>query len=228
MLIIVAHNIPEEASEKLSGYGKIIPFKTEKITYPQVASHPDLFFCSGNGKLVVAPNLPEFYFQQLKEEKIDFQTGCKLVGNRYPDTVPYNAVVTNNYLIHSFKHTDPVVLDSFKNLKKIDVEQGYTRCSLLPLPNDTFLTSDKGIEKALKRKGLEVLMVDAENILLPGFEHGFFGGTAGIINGKMFLTGSLSNMKEGEKIKRFIERAAVDIVELYSGPLFDGGSIILL
>jgi hypothetical protein len=121
---------------------------------------------------------------------------------------------------------DPEIVEAAGNREIIHVKQGYTRCNLIPLGNNRFITSDKGIEKTLLQYGLEVLYVDPDGILLPGFNHGFIGGTCGVWQNKLFFIGSLKYFPEGQKIKDFV--TGMEIIELYDGSLFDGGSILFI
>jgi hypothetical protein len=75
-------------------------------------------------------------------------------------------------------------------------------------------------------EGLECLYVSPGDILLPGFEHGFFGGTCGLFENKLLLLGSLRYFNDGEKIRQFLAKTKMEIIELYDGPLVDGGSIL--
>ncbi len=225
-MIIANKRIPEKAKETLLGFGDALFLETEGITYKAISGHPDIFFCSINTNLIVAPNLPAKFREELNHHSITFIEGEKTVGKKYPETAFYNAVVTENYLIHNLKYTDAAILEAAGNLKRINVNQAYTRCNLLPLPGDKFITSDRGIEKTLKNEGLEILYVSPKDILLPGFEHGFFGGTCGVFKNKLLILGSLKHFKDGEKTRQFLDNAKMEIVELFKGPLFDGGSIL--
>ncbi len=225
-MIIVNNRIPEQAKDKLKGFGEVLFLETKGITYQAISGHPDIFFCGINGKLIVAPNLPTKLKEGLNNNSIPFVEGKKPVGAKYPGTAFYNAVVTENYLIHNLKYTDTAIMESSGNLKKINVSQAYTRCNLLPLPGDRFITSDRGIEKTLMKEGLETLFVSPKDILLPGFEHGFLGGACGFFENKLLLLGSLDYFKDGEKTRQFLAKAKMEIIELYLGPLVDGGSIL--
>ncbi|NOX47144.1 MAG: hypothetical protein GXO89_09230 [Chlorobi bacterium] len=225
-MIIANKRLPEQAKDKLKGFGDVLFLETEGITYNAISGHPDIFFCTGNNKLIVAPNLPEKFKVELMNRSLDFVFGKKPVGVKYPETAFYNAVVTDNYLIHNLKYTDTAILESSENLKMINVKQAYTRCNLLSLPGDRFITSDRGIEKALINEGLEILYVSPRDVLLPGFEHGFFGGACGVFENKLLLIGSLEHFNDGEKIRQFLAKAKMEIIELYDGPLVDGGSIL--
>ncbi|PLW99695.1 MAG: hypothetical protein C0591_02410 [Marinilabiliales bacterium] len=226
MVILANKNIPAQALQQLSSYGELILLQTEKITYPAISGHPDIFNCPIDDILVVAPNLPAAYHSKLRMLNINFEVGYKPIGTKYPETAIYNCVIINDFLIGNTKFIDKKILELTSGKEIIHSNQGYTRCNLLPLEDNRFITSDKGIEKALVEKGLEVLYVNPEGIQLPGFENGFIGGAAGIFKNQIFLIGNLDYFLEGEKIRHFL--SGYEIIELYDGPLFDAGSILFL
>ena len=225
MLIFGDARLPVAARQKLSSFGIFVPFATSGITYDAISGHPDIFFCQNNRQLVVASNLPEHYLALLESHRISFVKSSFPAGKAYPETAVFNAVVTGKFLIHNPKYTDPVIKEVFADREIIQVKQGYTRCNLLALNENLFITSDKGIYETLKKHSLEVHYFSPEGILLPGFSHGFLGGCLGISENRIFITGSLSSFPEGEKLKRLLNRWRYKIVELYDGPLFDGGSL---
>ena len=228
MLIIADKRIPEKAKVTLSKYGNLLLLKTDNIVYDTISGHPDIFFCQMDEKLIVASNLPESFKEKLNKHSLTFIEGGKPVGVDYPASAVYNAVVTKKYLIHNLKITDKAVLDASENLIKINVNQAYTRCNLLPLSDDKFITSDRGIEKSLRNEGLEVLYVLPKGIILPGFKHGFFGGVCGVYQNMIFIIGSLAKYPDGDKVKSFLTKMNYEIIELYDGHLFDGGSLIFV
>lgn len=228
MLIIVDQKVPSVAKEKLSSYGDLLELKTKGITYPAISGHPDIFICQSADKLIVAPNLPEMYLTKLKNSFSNVITGEFPVGSEYPATSRYNAVATPKHLIHNFRHTDFIITRTLEDLRLIQVDQGYCRCNLLPLKDDHFITSDRGIFKVLDQHGLDVLYVSPEGILLEGFPHGFFGGCCGVWEDKVFVNGSLSFYKDGDKVRDYLRPLGYKIVELYDGPLMDCGSILFV
>jgi len=226
MLIIIDNTIPEQAKKKLSTFGEIMELQTSGITYDAISGHPDIFFCKTPKGLIVAQNTPAMYIELLKGRKVSFNMGEKELGLQYPESSVYNAVVTDKYCIHNQNITDPEILRSMQDHQQIHVNQGYTRCSLLPLKNDHFITSDTGIYQVLTSKEIDVLSVNPVGIRIQGLKHGFFGGTCGIYQDKVFIIGSLAHFDEGEKVRVYLEKLEYEIIELYDGPLFDGGSII--
>ena len=228
MLILCDRRIPAQARFTLSGLGQVVEFSTENITYNAISGHPDIFFCPTPAGLIVAPNLPETYFQILDCNAIRYYIGSMPVGKVYPETARYNALVNERFIIQNPGTSDPVILNLNPEKQIIAVKQGYVRCSLVALPNNSFITSDRGIEKSLKKQKAEVLFVDPAAIWLDDFEHGFFGGVCGIFENMLFVCGSLDYFKEKLLIESFVARAGMQVVELYAGPPVDVGTILFL
>jgi hypothetical protein len=228
MLILLDRKIPEAAKATLAVYGEGVEFATEGITYEAISGHPDIFFCPTPAGLIVATNLPEAYFQILNRNGISYTIGKSSVGLAYPETAHYNSLVTNKFIIQNPTIGDPEIRNLNPGLEIIPVKQGYVRCNLVALPNDSFITSDRGIEKSLTNRGLAVLFVDPDFVKLDGYEHGFFGGTCGLNGNTLFVCGSLKYFSNKEIIHSFARQSGVSIVELYNGQLVDAGTILFL
>ncbi len=226
MLIIADFRVPPEAKEQLLSFGKVLWLTQQQTAYETISSHPDIFFCPVGDQLIVASNLSETMIDKLEKRGIQYSAGQQAVGVRYPDTAGYNVVVTDKFLIGNINFTDKRILEVAGNRKIIHVTQGYTRCNLIPLKNDRFITSDKGIRKALLQYGQKVLFVSPAGIVLPGFPHGFIGGACGVWQDRLFFLGGLKNFPEGQKIRDFV--SDMEIIELYDGPLFDAGGLLFI
>lgn len=228
MLIFADSRIPVEAQNSLNKFGELVLFKTEGITYESISGHPDIFLSQVAGKWVVAPNIPDKYLNILNKHKIEFIMGESPVGETFPATARYNILSTDQLLIHNFRHTDSAIINLAENLDLIHVHQGYTRCNLISLGSNKFITSDKGIHKVLLNHSIDSEFFDPESILLSGQNHGFLGGTTGIFENKVFLIGHPNFFEQGEKLKEFINKAGFEIISLYNGPLIDGGGILFI
>jgi hypothetical protein len=226
MLIILDKKVPAEAKEMLAASGTILELETEGIVYPAISGHPDIFICQIPQTLIISPSLPEKYLKVIEDHKIQFIRGNQASSIQHPASVHYNAAVSAHYLVHRLEYTDPAILENCHMLKKILVKQGYTRCNLVILKGDHYITSDKGIHRNLQRSGLTGIFVSPEGILLPGFPNGFIGGTMGVHNDTVYIIGSLSKYPEGSTVRKFLEDLEYRIVELYDGPLVDGGGIL--
>jgi hypothetical protein len=228
MWIIVDKRLPDECKRTLSGFGELIEIESHGLVYDAISGHPDIFLCQGNKELIVAPNTPTAIIKTFDEKGIHYSFGKEKVGHVYPETAGYNAVVTEKYLIHNMKVADESILEEYQLLTKIHCNQAYTRCNLIALDEESFITSDRGIENALKKHQLNVLYINPEEILLRGFENGFFGGCCGIHDKKLFVSGSLEHLAARDLLTGFARNAGVSIIELYHGPLIDEGGILFL
>lgn len=225
MLIIIDSRIPYEAKARLRELGDLLELSTDGVTYPAISGHPDIFFTQVDDQLLVAPNLPARYFEILKKYRVSFIKGESPVGNKYPETAAYNAVVTSQYLVHNPKITDVLLLKSCESKIKIQVKQAYTRCNLIFLNEDHAITSDVGIAVEMEENKIETLLVSPEGIELPGFKNGFFGGCCGLYENRLFILGNLDKFPDGKRVRDFIIKNNFEIVELCDTPLFDGGGI---
>ena len=141
--IIADGRMPEEAKKNLKKFGDVLFLNPTEITYKSISAHPDIFFFQTEDGFIYAPNAPKRIVKELKKRKIKLTEGKKEVGKKYPETVPYNAVGIGDTLIHNLKHTDSTILSLYKN--HINVNQGYTRCNLVALNDNCFITSDEAI-----------------------------------------------------------------------------------
>ena len=226
--IIADGRMPEEAKKNLKKLGDVLFLNPTDITYKSISAHPDIFFFQGKDGLVYAPNAPKRIVKELKKRKIKLTEGKKEVGRKYPETVPYNAVGIGNTLIHNLKHTDPTILSLYEN--HIQVNQGYTRCNLVALKEDIFITSDEAISSATEKfkvqsSELKVLYIDPKQIKLEGHDHGFFPGCCGVWKNNLIVCGSTKYLKEKEALDKFLKDNDFNLIELYDGELVDVGSI---
>ena len=228
MFIVIDSRIPVEAKLKLKQYGQVIEIYPTSITYESICAHPDIFICQLEKELIVAPNSSPLLIEQLLKKSIPFQFGFNKIGNPYPLSCSYNAVVTDLHCVHLLKQTDGKILELSKNKQQIRVNQGYTRCNLIYLGNQEFISSDVGITKLVEKHDESVFLLSNEGIVLPGMKHGFFAGCCGFVNQTLFVLGRLDYHPKGNELKLFLKQKQIDCIELYDGPLFDGGSILFV
>ena len=236
--IIADSRMPEEAKKNLKKLGDVLFLNPTEITYKSISAHPDIFFFQTKNGLVYAPNAPKRIVKELKKRKIKLTEGKKEVGRKYPETVPYNAVGIGDTLIHNLKHTDPTILSLYEN--HIQVNQGYTRCNLVALNGNSFITSipdnrqqttDNRLcpsESHVETYGrTSILYIDPKQIKLEGHDHGFFPGCCGVWKNNLIVCGSTKHLKEKAELDKFLKDNDFNLIELYDGELVDVGSIFL-
>ena len=194
----------------------------------RVAHHCDLSLAVIGDKIILEPsiyNLYEEYLLSLGLEDDQIICGKTLLDVTYPYDAVYNVLPMKNHLFLKKSITDQIILDQTK-LNIIDVNQGYARCSVLPIGQMAAITSDGGMYKALKEQGYKVLKIEPGNIALDGFQYGFIGGVGGTVEKNIIINGSLDFHPEGDLIRQFIENQSFKVVELHQGLLVDVGSIL--
>jgi hypothetical protein len=221
---IIDARLPKAAKDRLRADYQVLDFRSKDKVYEAISGHPDIFMCAVNDKLIVAPNLPKKYFNWLKEQDINYRVGRNKLGAKYPQTAFYNVACGDGIFIHKEGITDSTLAEELKGFRFIHTNQAYSRCNTLILDAGHIITSDAGLHKSLP----DSLFVNPKEILLPGFINGFFGGCCGIDDKKVLLTGSLKQHSRGKEIRAFIEEAGFELIELYDGPLFDGGGIFIV
>jgi len=244
--------ISKLAGEPLTEYLKSLGYELHFVTgedspvYDAVKTHADIHMCQLG----------------LWENAEIFPGNPKLLANNYPGNIIYNAVFTGKYFIHNLKHTSPELLNAAKAWHEthakgtpfhiLDVPQGYTRCTLLPVDESSFITSDEGIAKELADYDTEVLLIQKGYIALPGFDYGFIGGCAGHIltprtgeksgllsinypdtisqantsQRTIIFNGNLEAHPNYKKIAAFIKDRDINIEYFSDYPLTDIGSIL--
>lgn len=134
-------------------------------------------------------------------------------GKSYPQNILLNCLYLNNVLYGKLS----AVADEVKeycgrnNIKLVNVNQGYTRCSTLIVSENAVITADNSIQKALDSNGAEVLKISEGHITLEGYNYGFIGGASGRIGNKIIFFGNIQNHPDFDKIKSFINEHNKDI-----------------
>jgi len=228
MLVIADGRMPELAKKNLSQIAEPLWVTPQPEVYESIAAHPDIFFCNTKAGLVTAPGLPAHYLTKLQKNKIVVIKGSISVGSKYPQTAIYNALATDNCLIHNLKYTAPEIKDQYSEEQQIRVNQAYTRCNLIALTDHFFITSDVGVFTTLQDLSKEVLLINPQQIVLTGHQHGFFGGCCGIFEKQLVICGHIDFLTEKNELHAFAEKAGFSIKSLYYGKLFDVGSLLFV
>lgn len=166
--------------------------------------------------------------EKLPKERLLFCN--KKAGNKYPEDILLNFLYLNNTLYGKLSAIDKNLLDYCKenNIRTVNINQGYARCSTLVLNKKAVITSDLSIEKALKKDGVEVLLISSGSIVLDGYDYGFIGGASGKIdeNTVVFL-GNVTNHPDYRRIENFCENHNISIKIICKDmPLTDIGGIV--
>ncbi len=152
----------------------------------------------------------------------------KNIDKDYPNNVMLNCVVLNDKLICNTKTiADEVLQMAIKdNLKIINVNQGYTKCSTCIVNENAIITSDKSIYKSCRNE-MDVLLIRQGYIKLSGTDYGFIGGSSFKYNrNTLVFTGNIELHPDYKSIKSFAENHNVELLSLTENTMIDIGSII--
>lgn len=230
--VLADGRISAEAQKSLNKLGiSVIKTSRHIALYDAIAYHPDIVFNHvGGNSAVYTPGIDPSILEELLGLGFDLIKGHTVLKSVYPLDIPYNAARIGDFVIHNLKYTDTVLLDAFEQqgLKLINVNQGYSKCSVSIVDERSIITADKGIAQEAEKRGLDVLLIDNdENIELPGLDRGFIGGATGLIGHKLWaLNGKLENLKCCKQITEFLDNRGVTSVSLTQGAVIDIGSII--
>lgn len=152
----------------------------------------------------------------------------KNIDKDYPNNVMLNCVVLNDKLICNTKTiADEVLQMAIKdNLKIINVNQGYTKCSTCIVNENAIITSDKSIYKSCRNE-MDVLLIRQGYIELTETDYGFIGGSSFKYNrNTLVFTGNIKLHPDYENIKSFAQNHNVELFSLTENAIIDIGSII--
>ncbi|MGP1442064.1 MAG: DUF6873 family GME fold protein [Anaerovoracaceae bacterium] len=264
--------ISEQASSPLKSYLKnsthnIISVKKSSAVYEEISAHPDIYMCKIGNRLIadealvtepavdtmlmkgftlIRGNDVASYISNTSDSEIIF-AGSNL-GMKYPHNVAYNALATDKIFIHNLKLTDSVLkkyADSAK-LTSINVRQGYTKCSCIPVGDTAVITYDEGIAAAIEKHNegirknifknseefelplIDILLIRKGYVKLHGFDYGFLGGASGTVDNKIIFNGDIDIHPDAVRIRDFIEVHGFGVVSFPGEPLSDIGSVICL
>lgn len=223
---------------KSLGYILIYTNKNKNI-YDEISSHVDIFCCKVGKNLILEPN----FFNTLVSfsEYTDIQNLVSVIKGK-TDVVTcntaYNSCVTSKYAMLNFKNTDNMILKNISkiNIAKINIKQKYSKCSILSLNSNSFVTCDQGIAKVLKNySGIDLLYLESSDFdikLLNNGKYskmsGFIGGATCVISNKVILFGDAKNIKQRsrQKLIDFVYKKNLEFVDFKGLDIIDYGGIV--
>lgn len=234
MHCFVDYRVTKEELLKLSklNMNPILIPKCDEV-YEAINGHPDIQINilrnKSHSQIILQKNIQKCFKEILKVNNINYIISKNSLSNTYPGDIILNSLILENYFIHNLKYSDEELLNSQNSKVHINVPQGYTKCSILPVRDNALITSDKGIFESLKDYNFDILLLPPGDILLPSLNYGFIGGVGGMIsNDKMAFFGDLDSYKWGDEIKKFLFKHDVLPIALRKGKLIDRGSLLTL
>ncbi len=203
-----------------------LPMAISSHTDTLIFAHKNNVFCSCDYYNTAAKNI----FDMLSTYDYKIILCDTLLGNTYPDDIAFNAFCIGDKLYGKLDNIAREIKeysDKF-GMKKINLKQGYAKCSSLILGDIGIITADNGIAKAAKAEKINVLKISnsPEAVKLCGYDYGFIGGACGIYENTVYFTGNIGMHPDGASIIDFCERLGFKIVCLSDDRLCDIGGIM--
>ena len=213
-------------------------FTTEQICWmpdntdidPTLAGHTDLSLFSPDQKILfTAASVADHIVNELTYS--NNKPELRIIPNQrkqYPENAGLCVCTTGKYTFYKNKTIHPAVLPHLKGIC-IEVKQGYTKCSICVVNENTIITADDDIYRKALRTQIDVLKISPGHIRLEGYDYGFIGGAAFLLNNTtMAFTGTLDKHPDKERILACLRRNSVKPAFLSDEPIFDIGGALLL
>lgn len=230
-----------EFTEELAGKGLHVQYIREKQTPEYPSDVPlNVRLLSGNRVLLNRKTVSKQilqYFEAKKTASESGEFGDKLDGNYTNLGIKDDSYIGGNSKNLRIKDENKID-DNLKNsrftddsicksIEIIDVNQGYSACTTLDCRYG-IISSDNGICEAARKHGLKVLQISQGFISLPGYSYGFIGGSAFLLENKMFFTGTLQNHPDRDRILSFLSAGGIEPIYLTNEEIFDIGGAVLI
>ncbi len=192
-----------------------------------VKSHADLQMLHMGNNVIFCQN--EHLFSGDLNKNFIIKKIYEKAGKVYPDDVRLNCTIIGNKIICNEKTISKQILEYayINNYIIIDVNQGYSKCSVCVLNENTIITDDESIYRAAGNFLNDAELISKGSIVLKGYNYGFIGGCCGKIDkDKIAFNGRLDSHKDYNKIIDIMQRNGIEPVELYNSPLTDIGGIL--
>lgn len=215
--------------EKKTGI-EVLPLNPYPSLDTPVASHSDMLICKIDNTVFCY----EDYYLENKDTFLKISNlgyDIKFVSSectkKYPNDIALNVLIIGKKIFCYKKNTAPEILEYGINneYEIIDIKQGYSACSTLVLNENSAITGDLGVAKALKNHGIEVALINTSNIILSGYNSGFIGGASGVIGNTIYLFGPCEILKDNEEAISLIKAHNFQVVSILHDQVYDFGGI---
>lgn len=147
----------------------------------------------------------------------------------YPHDAGLNFCIVGDKLFFNPKTANAKLVEKCGCKQFIPVKQGYTKCSICVIDENSIITSDKRIAEAAENAGMDALYLSEPFVKLDGFGYGFIGGAAfKISETDIAFTGKIVDTIVERKIESFLSRRNINPIYLTDSQIFDIGSAIPL
>lgn len=204
----------------------------------EVKNNPDLpEYLNGHADLSMFHYSKNILFSGQKskitkmEQLFHYEITGESCGKTYPDDCRLNCVrIGNNLICNENIISKNILNNAYKDgLNIINVNQGYSKCSVCVIDETAIITDDISIYKSAQNFLNDILLIEKGSIRLKGTNYGFIGGCTGKIGKeKVAFTGRIESHSNHNDILDFLCKHNIIGIELTNEEMYDIGSIIPL
>ncbi len=148
----------------------------------------------------------------------------------YPEDAQLNLCVIGKRVLYNINSVPDCIVENLTNccdMRFQSSRQGYSRCAVCVVDEQSLITADRGIAAAAEALGMQVLRIAPGAVVLDGFPYGFIGGASfKISEKKLAFTGRLDDHPDCRRILSFLQEREIEPLFLTQEPIFDMGSAI--
>ncbi len=193
---------------------------------PATANHSDMAVIHLGENIVIADKNQTELIDKLTDKGFSVFKSKSEIKGEYPKDVPLNFTVIGENLIGNFNFADERLLQLTSSLNRINVKQGYCKCSCFVINENALITDDRSICNNATVNGIDCLLVSKGDVSLSGHEYGFIGGASGKISkDEVLFFGDITKHRDYKEIAAFIKKHGCEIISL-DFPLTDFGGVI--
>ena len=232
--VLASSSLPQKCARALAEHGfEIISLPEYYRLQKPVASHPDMLMFISDRQYITTS---EYYY--LAEESLKKLNALGLVPiltdetptADYPGDVLFNSLLLGDLLLGLEKAMSRTLKGyAEKNsISRVNVRQGYTKCSVCKVSDNAIITADETIAKAAEAHGTDVLRIREGYVGIDGYGYGFIGGASGTTEDAVYFCGDVLSHPDGKRIAEFCEKHQKCCISLSNDTLFDVGTLFFL
>jgi regulator of extracellular matrix RemA (YlzA/DUF370 family) len=195
-----------------------------------ISSHPDIICHHLGNNNIIVPKIGNNNFKnKLKNLNMNIIEAEFEFENKYPCDCLLDCARIGNLFICNKSITDKKIIKYAEenNIKVINTTQGYSKCSICIVDENSIITSDIELSKQAQNARLDVLLINTGYINLTGYKYGFIGGTCGKLSkNSLAFAGDINTHIDANKIIDFAKSKNVEVISLCKGISEDIGGII--
>lgn len=196
---------------------------------PCVSTHADMAaLYLGDGHILLDKKQIQLK-SELSELGYRVSETAEEIKESYPGDIKLNFTLVADFIMGRISDADVKVVELTEPKKKINVRQGYCKCSTLVVGENSIITDDASIHRKVLENGFDSLLISKGDICLDGHGYGFIGGASGKIDkDTVVFFGDVTKHSDFQSIRAFLTKYGCSYVCTDDSQLRDIGGIVAL